>query len=134
MPFFHERGHYAAIVAVLRAADNIDAKVRENGESYSIEVKLTDGSQVLWTNRHDNGRWAYTIVRATESPDVDLSDQSQDDLEDMAAAALAPLEASAGDNTEVRTAIPADLPAEEIAVAIAVEGYPEPAVTVTSDQ
>lgn len=58
-PYYYQQDFFAQVAALLLAG-NIQARPVHNADTYSIEVKLANGTRVYWTNR---GRsWAYTAV------------------------------------------------------------------------
>jgi len=70
MPFFFEKAHYQAITHLLVAGD-IQARVVSNDVAMSVEVKLEDGSAILWSN-HDHHGWKWS--RLTPEGEVKVGD------------------------------------------------------------
>lgn len=68
MPFFFDKAHYQAISHLLVAGD-IQARVVSNQVAASIEVKLEDGSAILWSN-HDSKGWGWS--RLTPAGEVEV--------------------------------------------------------------
>ena len=109
------RDYFAAIAATLLAGD-IQARVVSNAEAVSIEVKLIDGSRVLWSNARGH-RWGYTIIplrsaltsRGREMT-ADMTDESWDLSVDEAARMIAMFDY--GSPAEYPRDTPGDLPAE----------------------
>lgn len=60
MPQFFDRIHFVAIAHLLTAGD-VASRVVQVGESYGIEVSLTDGDKVVWSNARSQN-WAYTRI------------------------------------------------------------------------
>ncbi len=59
MAWFYEKGFYASVVTLLLAGE-IQARTVSNEQATSIEVKLEDGTRILWSNA---GKWwAYTAI------------------------------------------------------------------------
>jgi hypothetical protein len=74
VPYFFDKDHYQAIAHLLVAGD-IQARVVKNQSATSIEVKLEDGSAVLWNNGSRVG-WTWTVIDKEGAlhvgPEVDL--------------------------------------------------------------
>lgn len=99
---------FAAIAANLLAGD-IQARVVSNPESASIEVKLIDGSRVLWSNAKGK-RWGYAIIRPHADMEGDITDVPWDATVDEAARMIATFDY--GSPAEFPRDTPGDFPAE----------------------
>ena len=100
--------YYAAIAATLLAGD-IQSRVVSNAEAASVEVKLIDGSRVLWSNAR-GGRWGYTIIPLGGEMTADMTDEPWDLSVDDAARMIAMFDYPAP--AEFPRDTPGDLPAE----------------------
>lgn len=100
--------YFAAIAANLLAGD-IQARVVSNTEAASIEVKLIDGSRVLWSNARGQ-RWGYAVVRPHADMEGDITEEPWDLPVEDVSRMIATFDY--GSPAEFPRDTPGDLPAE----------------------
>lgn len=105
-PLSHD--FFAAVAANLLAGD-IQARVVSNAEAVSIEVKLIDGSRVLWSNARGH-RWGYAVIPLGGEMTADTTDEPWDLPVEDAARMIAMFDY--GSPAEYPRDTPGDLPAE----------------------
>lgn len=64
VPYHYTYDFFAAVAATLLAGD-IQARVVDNTEVHSIEVRLVDGGRAYWSN--SEGPWVLGLLRADGS-------------------------------------------------------------------
>lgn len=87
MPYFFDYDFYAAVAASLLAGD-IQARVVSNAESASIEVRLVDGTRVLWSNAKGKV-WGYAVIRENADMEGDTTAAPWDLMPEEAARVIA---------------------------------------------
>ena|SRR5215471_18410000 len=89
MAWYYEAGFYAAVVTNLLAGD-VQARRVSNDQAIAVEVRLEDGTRVLWSNA--GHWWAYTSVGPDGSTDGRVATLGWDAPPDSVATLIATFE------------------------------------------
>jgi hypothetical protein len=65
VPWFQQREHYGAIVALLRAWE-LDAHISSNTIVLAVHIATEDGREVVWSNYTDTDAWAWSSVNRSD--------------------------------------------------------------------